>query len=167
MFEQLSHKICVAILSVMLLSAFTACIHDGEGQTAAAPDYKLHFNISTEGKWTDGSRYTRGTFLNEPEDGIGIFGYNYAGEWDEDKSSTLFYNDQLIGFGSEWMTSGNYVIPYGINNPNRNLRFFAHPLNRMRKMLCGKNTCLFTGKDFPTSHVREKPFLRIPERYRS
>ena len=126
MFEQLSHKICVAVLSVMLLSAFTACIHDGEGQTAAAPDYKLHFNISTEGKWTDGSRYTRGTFLNEPEDGIGIFGYNYAGEWDEDKSSTLFYNDQLIGFGSEWMTSGNYVIPYGINNPNRNLRFFAY-----------------------------------------
>lgn len=125
MFEKLSHKICVTVSSVMLLFAFAACTHDGEGHTAAGLDYKLRFSISTEGKWTDGNRYTRGVFLNEPEDGIGLFGYNYSGDWDKYKSSTLFYNDQLIGFGTEWMTSGNYVVPHGLN-ADRNLRFFAY-----------------------------------------
>lgn len=125
MFERLSHKICVAALPALLFPAFTACTDDGEGlETAGQFDGRLRFCVSTEGKWTDGGSETRGQYLNNPEEGIGVFGYNFK-TWTENSSSTLFYNDQLIGFDVDWMTSNSYMLP-STNSENRTLRFFAY-----------------------------------------
>lgn len=126
MFERLLHRICVAALTSLLLPAVTACTHDGDSLGTAEQDGRIRFTVSSDKASADGGSATRGQLVTSPEEGIGLFGYNYKGSWNSNRSSTLFFNDQLIGFDTEWMTAGSYLLPNGDERDHRTLRFFAY-----------------------------------------